>query len=151
MATPKKINSVHADVFAELDSEVESNSSYVGARMKELLENVQERNIPLWKSVGVDVELFDVTLSQIEQASAGIHDLTYTLNVAGLWGAVRLQVLVEMMKKGILKTIDGQSKKLNKIASSSDKEELKQAAKDGTQKAEFLAAKDRRNGTTGKQ
>lgn len=145
--TQRQINNTHATVFSELDAEVEENGQYVRSRIKELLEDPGSRNISLWSAEGIDSSMFEITFSDLEHASGGIHDLAYTIQVAGLWGACRLQALVEVFSKGILKNIDSQSKRLREVADKSDREELRLAAIEGTTKEEFRAAKKIKNGT----
>lgn len=146
-----KINDVHADVFAGLDEVAEDNEKFTRNRFLKLLEYPKERDLQLWKSIGVDQSIFEATASSIEQASGGVHDLAYTLTLAGLWAAVKSQVHIEILQKSLLKEVDSSFRRMSKIASQLGKPELKAAAKEGTQKAQFATAKEnRKNAKAGK-
>ena len=143
-----KLTSAITDGHAEVDGTVEDSFTAFRARYKELLLNLNARNLVMWKQNGVDAYLFEATPQSLAKKNAGMIGAPLQMEMAGLFAACKFQAMSEIVIRDIAKAAFRAVQEKHSAAKGLTRVQLVQYAKATRKKLEFEEARARR--TNGK-
>lgn len=137
------------ETAADVDGVAEDFEEKYRARIVELLNNKNERNLLMWRNIGVEPYLLSATIQDIDRQNGGQRDDAWRFAVGGLMAAAIYQARIEGPDRKILSVSDAGHRRVLSESKTMTRSQRKAYARTGPKKSEFQAAKDRRKNGTG--
>jgi len=138
MAT--RIQDKVADGFASVDEAAENAVEDIRERVWELLTKPDERDPELWADMGAPT----VSYRALESVAVPQRDLSWSVALATMVTAAQRQARIELLMQTVLDKAARHAAAVNALARTAGREAAIAAATEGISKADFNAAKARR-------
>ena len=136
--TAEKIAQIEHRRHADIDDDVDDSADDFRARVSELLINTGARDRDLWESEEVDVDMSVVEFMEVPQP---FRNSEWNQRIAAVFAMAQMQAWLEFHALNMIDTAEASGKKLQSIATTLPRAELKELAKGLIKKGGIAAEK----------
>ena len=138
---PVDVQDKAADAHAAADDRTEKYTELMIARVEELLDDVEERDLVVWETQGADAATTSDVLLNVPIAK---RTATWQEAYQTMYSAAYFQAYVEIICRDILSASKKHAGKIEAARKTLTPEQIRAAAVEGVSKAQHEAAKERR-------
>jgi hypothetical protein len=141
---------VIADAFAEADLHAEKVSAQYGDRLRELLEDPEQRDVDIWddafEAMDLDLQENDITLSELLEVRSADRDALWYATTSTVLAASKVQALVELVVRPMAEAGLRAAPQIRSEATGLDSDNKRTLAKAGIGKERWRGALERMRG-----